>query len=158
MNSTKLPWIVGFIAAVMAIWIFSAIEGPRRCNDGSSSSSIGRKGACSHHGGVGGTWSPILGLAVGVAAGFWTANAQISGAERRRRKLDAFAADAQITPIPEPYRTEALETKPIAAWSPSRTCGECGAGMRAVQVSAGPPPHGAFWECLNQSCKKLARR
>jgi len=39
-----------------------------------------------------------------------------------------------------------------------RYCGICGSGMRAVNISVGPPPHGAFWECLNPDCKHIAPR
>jgi len=64
-----LPWIVG-------IGIFVGIANlvpDVTCRDGSSSAAIGRRGACSHHGGVGGSWA-FIGILPGLFGGMLTMN------------------------------------------------------------------------------------
>jgi hypothetical protein len=65
-----MPIALGIVAFV-ATWILvGAFFGPTVCRDGSASPSIGRQGACSHHGGVnrsGQGLPPLIGLVVGIA-------------------------------------------------------------------------------------------
>ncbi|MCX6763831.1 MAG: hypothetical protein NTZ97_03830 [Candidatus Moranbacteria bacterium] len=52
-NIKKLtPFIFGIIVFFTTIFVGNDIAGPIRCKDGWHSLSIGRQGACSHHGGV----------------------------------------------------------------------------------------------------------
>lgn len=64
---TLAAWVVG---AIIFFAVAPLVPGAA-CKDGTASASIGRRGACSHHGGVsgsGGYW--FLLLAVSAAAGF----------------------------------------------------------------------------------------
>ena len=47
-----MPFLVGFLTFLVLTFAGNAIVGPAVCNDGWASPSIGRQGACSHHGGV----------------------------------------------------------------------------------------------------------
>lgn len=50
---SKIPsWVFGLAAGAIALIVVLPLQGAATCEDGSSSSSIGRSGACSHHGGV----------------------------------------------------------------------------------------------------------
>lgn len=55
-NHTKNPWLVGIATFIffniLLHWFFKEIFGSIRCWDGYPSPSIGKPGACSHHGGV----------------------------------------------------------------------------------------------------------
>jgi len=78
------PSIAGICAGI-AVFIFLAFLMPRTsCSDGWHSFSIGRQGACSHHGGVNdhsGLW--ILAFAVSVGAGMWL-SATIKGSKKNK--------------------------------------------------------------------------
>jgi hypothetical protein len=65
--------IIGVIAGILVFVALQFLLPPVVCRDGWRSSSIGRKGACSYHGGVisGGIW-PLLALGTSVAAGIYT--------------------------------------------------------------------------------------
>ena len=65
----KNPWIVGIAVYFITVTILGSIEGPTVCSDGWASGSIGRQGACSHHGGVQGRWSPTLSLIIAITIG-----------------------------------------------------------------------------------------
>ncbi len=47
-------WAAGIGSAIFSIVALGYVLGPATCRDGWASSSIGRSGACSHHGGVSG--------------------------------------------------------------------------------------------------------
>lgn len=67
----KNPFVVGILVFIFAGIVFGLISGPAVCRDGWHSSSIGTRGACSHHGGIKRGWGGILATIVGLAAGFW---------------------------------------------------------------------------------------
>lgn len=60
---------------------FMLLMGPLTCADGWGSSSIGRAGACSHHGGVS-RWPSVVALFVSAAASGWFHVKRIRRAER----------------------------------------------------------------------------
>lgn len=77
------------------------LNGPRKCRDGWRSPSIGRQGACSHHGGVAaGAWSfliiPAFGLAVG--GGVW-AYRRLDRFERSKQRPQLERRDAPPIPL-----------------------------------------------------------
>ena len=144
-------WAAGLVATIASFGLFSWIDGPSRCRDGWRSPSIGLQGACSHHGGVrsspAGAFSILTGIGAGLAA---------AALLRRRGPPSVPAATPPISgPNPEPLsRATGINPGPQAP-TPTpkpRTCEVCGGDVRFVLVSAGPPPHGSFWECLNNSC------
>jgi hypothetical protein len=73
------PVTIGFAAFVAARIALSGFVGERVCRDGWHSYSIGARGACSWHGGVGGlnhgSWVFPLAIVIGIAIGVWRANA-----------------------------------------------------------------------------------
>lgn len=46
------PWIIGLVVFLLSSVFIGQLMGPVTCRDGWHSASIGRQGACSHHGGV----------------------------------------------------------------------------------------------------------
>lgn len=71
-QAIKSPVAVGAMAFIASMLIIGAFMGPTTCNSGWQSGSIGRQGACSHHGGVDrtpGTLRFMVSLGVGVWAG-----------------------------------------------------------------------------------------
>src|SRR5436190_20034704 len=65
-------WIVGLAVFGMSLFLGAGGGG---CSDGWASPSIGRQGACSHHGGADKSGAVIatIGLFAGVYAGAWVA-------------------------------------------------------------------------------------
>jgi hypothetical protein len=59
--------VFSVIAGVVVFIAVARLSGPAHCVDGWMSSSIGHRGACSHHGGVA---DNPLDLLLGIAAGF----------------------------------------------------------------------------------------
>jgi len=64
------PFIVGFAVLVLTAIAFRYMSGPPVCSDGWHSSSIGRSGACSHHGGVRHGWGGVVALMLALFSGF----------------------------------------------------------------------------------------
>lgn len=66
----KKAIILGLLAAFLAGHGARAIFGGSTCGDGTHSSSIGRRGACSHHGGVNRVGPTLSGLIALFAGGY----------------------------------------------------------------------------------------
>lgn len=64
------PFAVGFAVLVLTAIAFRYMSGPPVCSDGWHSSSIGRSGACSHHGGVRHGWGGAVAVLLAVLSGF----------------------------------------------------------------------------------------
>jgi hypothetical protein len=58
LETLKRPMTIGVTVGTALFIFFLSVQGPARCRDGWASPSIGRQGACSHHGGV--STSPLL--------------------------------------------------------------------------------------------------
>jgi hypothetical protein len=63
------PIVAGVVGFFLCMGIISALLPAPRCGDGWRSPSIGRQGACSHHGGVHQPWGFLL-FPGGIAGGF----------------------------------------------------------------------------------------
>lgn len=71
------------------------LVGPVVCEDGWRSSSIGKQGACSHHGGVDDDLQKVVGVVSftsGVVGGIYSYAVMNRFADRRRKKKDAAEA------------------------------------------------------------------
>jgi hypothetical protein len=147
------PWIVGIIVAVLAIRAVGMMEGPATCNDGWHSMSIGRQGACSHHGGVRGSWAAILGVGAGGIFG-WVTAVLLTPKPPSTKPPIPILRPPPPTPIAPSVRHSAMPSASQIMYS--RYCDQCSGGMRAINVSLGSGPHGPFWECL--SCGALVTR
>lgn len=101
LNPPKPPlWtrVAPFIIGVFAFGLVLHIVPGASCRDGTASSAIGHRGACSHHRGVSVGWG-FVGVPIGLFAGVLTANL-IDGIYGQRRKRheesvkEAWAASA----------------------------------------------------------------
>ena len=66
-------WLSGAAVFVLVMIGMGYVLGPATCRDGWHSASVGRRGACSHHGGVdrsGGTLRLLMSIGAGVGTGF----------------------------------------------------------------------------------------
>lgn len=83
----KLPTVLAVLAFAAVFILFIVLFGGTGggCNDGWASPSIGRMGACSHHGGVNSTVWPLFAVILGlVAAGYVYVKAWDYGNPNRR--------------------------------------------------------------------------
>jgi hypothetical protein len=114
-----------FVAIVVgaAAWLLAAIlVGPASCRDGWSSPSIGRSGACSHHGGVATSSTILFGLIAGFAAYFVAKTAGQRGTD----------AAGVISPIGKDRRSP----PDLAEWG-NPACPLCGKGMVRTRLVDG---------------------
>lgn len=120
------PAAIGFAAFVLAMFVIGMNMGPTRCNSGWKSSSIGRQGACSHHGGVNRT-PETLRLLASMAFGI--------GAGLAAQKLQAPSSPAPTGSEPRNHRvipsTHARRSSLSRRVSGS-ACSKCGSEARAL--------------------------
>ena len=88
----RVPTIAGWVVGILLlIGLLPLVPAPS-CRDGWDSPSIGRRGACSHHGGVERHGElALLIVAASFGAGLFT-TAQLSGIVERRKKARFFAS------------------------------------------------------------------
>jgi hypothetical protein len=114
---------------------------PTSCRDGWHSSSIGRRGACSWHGGVtdhgAGALSMLISLVAGVGAGMWRSAVEDAEYEREKVQREAIAETAP-QPITPPSPAPLRETI---------TCPRCGYPMQKRVARRGRNAGGYFMGC-----------
>lgn len=134
-----------FTAAVfiLTLMFLKLIIGPVTCNSGWKSPSIGRQGACSHHGGVAG-WKGSLPILLSGVAAFWfyvTFNPKRTSPNVGTRVHQAPAEpnnSQPITPLtPRTPRTHKDQTR----------CPNCNAAMSLRTAKKGKNPGSKFWGC-----------
>lgn len=77
--------VVGFVVFFLLSFIGNQLVGPTRCSDGWASPSIGKQGACSHHGGV--NRSPRSGVMIlSILGGVLAATFVRNGPSKRKRR------------------------------------------------------------------------
>lgn len=82
---TRHPVIFGIAVYLISLAVSSLLLAPTTCRDGWHSQSIGRRGACSYHGGVyHSPWPNLVSLLLGAAAGLIAA----SDGSREQRRAD----------------------------------------------------------------------
>ncbi|WP_312591824.1 topoisomerase DNA-binding C4 zinc finger domain-containing protein [Stutzerimonas nitrititolerans] len=137
-----------FTAAVFILTLIflKLIIGPVTCNSGWKSSSIGRQGACSHHGGVAG-WKGSLPILLSGAAAFWfyvtfSQKGTSSNVGTRIHQAPAESNNSQpITPpIPRKPRTPRTHKD-------QKKCPKCNAPMSLRTAKKGKNPGSKFWGC-----------
>lgn len=88
-KGTRWLWLASVAVGIGVFLGVAAVVPGAHCADGTQSSAIGRRGACSHHGGVTGGWT-FVGVPAGLFAGIGTLAAleALLGrhASRRREK------------------------------------------------------------------------
>ena len=131
-----------FTAAVFILTLIflKFIIGPVTCNSGWKSLSIGRQGACSHHGGVAG-WKGSLPILLSGAAAFWfyvTFSPKGTSPNIATRIHQAPAESNNSQPITPPIpTTHKYQTK----------CPKCNAAMSLRTAKKGKSPGSKFWGC-----------
>jgi hypothetical protein len=124
---SRRPILAGLLAFLI-VWLgLGLLIGSTTCRDGWQSPSIGRRGACSHHGGVDRTAGEII-RALAIGAG-WITWAALNGyAERKYRE----------------------ENPPV--FTPR--CPRCSSIMRRRRARRGRNAGNEFWGCsAYPSCK-----
>jgi hypothetical protein len=148
------PW--SFLAVGAGAWLILTLllspfrEGPQ-CRDGWESSSIGRSGACSWHGGVksGQNFLPdMIAMIGGVGSAFFFADLVSKATPRQGPK----PAPQPVQPVPMPVvqretvrRRVQQVVKPVVAGV--KICPTCGGEMVVRKVRAGRMNGRSFWGC-----------
>ena len=106
------PRTIGIAVGIAIAIFFVLIQGPARCNDGWPSPSIGKQGACSHHGGVASSLLPFE-LALSAVLGWAAAALRNRPLERRRlaeqkEGQERFDAEAKGTSSGRRHRVPSL--------------------------------------------------
>ncbi len=138
------PVTIGVAVGMVFSIFFVSIQGPARCNDGWHSPSIGRQGACSHHGGVESSLLPFE-LILSALLGWAAATLRSRPIERRR------LAEQQA----ERERVDA-ETK-ARALADGIACPNCGFPMRMQGIYRGSKRGSYFMSCTRYPACKGAR-
>ena len=156
MYSKDRTWIVGIIVFFGSMILLSILFGGAVCSDGWASPSIGRRGACSYHGGVNRTVGTIK-FMLSIGATVW---AVVSYSAARKRRLAKLLVNNEIqttaTEIPTtnlnviPPPANSPVPRPKAARpksSPRVKCPICGGGMSLRTARVGKNAGGKFWGC-----------
>ena len=147
-----MPVIVGLVVMMLTSFILS---GPTLCKDGWASKSIGRQGACSHHGGVGGSKNGgigfLLGIIFGIGAGYITWQVQLSNANSRSN-----APSQQNKPNQQPNNLLVGDRAPnkrnqqhpsSSSREPPPSCPRCGSRMVRRTARRGRNAGNDFFGC-----------
>jgi hypothetical protein len=142
---SRKPWfdrpvLIGILVGILLRVLLHPLVPATRCRDGWESHSIGIRGACSHHGGVGTNWGALLIMLVCVSAGIAAGRFIISRrrareravAERFEAERSARALDQYNHPLPPPS---------------SPACPKCGASMVKRVARKGRSQGEQFWGC-----------
>jgi hypothetical protein len=134
------PFFAGLLTFVVLLKLMTPLISPTTCRDGWPSQSIGQRGACSHHGGLGTNWS-FFGVFFASGAGAATvARVMVVLARRRRAEYErmhqAKVAAANVQQYKEPLRKPSTPACPL-----------CGATMRVRLAKKGRHSGEEFWGC-----------
>jgi len=135
----KNPFVVGIAVWICLTVVLSPFLGERRCNDGWRSSSIGKSGACSWHGGVGardGWCVYFASIAGGALAGLWIFGANESQ-NRSNRNLRFKAPSPRRSPKFRSYVEEQAHLR----------CPKCRSRMKLRVALKGSNPGQKFFGC-----------
>jgi hypothetical protein len=152
LTSSLMFGVVTFIAARIVLLPF---VGDRVCRDGWHSFSIGKQGACSWHGGVGGLdsggWVGPLCLVLGVAAAFWR-----YGRNEKANKSDGLPHNPPSQPTPAtaspPSVPETLSPQQLELFREEERRAKAAAGLAAYL--AAEPERAAAREVVRRAERK----
>lgn len=162
------PIAVGFLTFIVSRIGLSPFVGVQVCSDGWHSMSIGRRGACSWHGGVGGldhgNWVMPAAIALGLVAGFAWSGLRSKWQERADpveewRPLRVPSPPVAASP-PEPHVLSNEDTAP-GLQSVSRQvawlrCPKCASAMKLRTARQGRYAGREFWGCSRYpSCNEI---
>lgn len=154
--SKDRTWLVGIIVFLGAMILLSILLGGAVCSDGWASASIGRRGACSSHGGVDRTVGAIKFL-LSIGATVWAVVAYSAGREKWLAKLRANSEipittteipAVNLKVVPPPANSPVPRPKLARPKSsPKVKCPICGGGMSVRTARVGKNAGGKFWGC-----------
>lgn len=131
---------------ILMLIFLKFIIGPVTCSSGWKSPSIGRQGACSHHGGVAG-WKGTLPILVsgGVAVWFYVAFSPKSTGSSVR----PIVPQAPVEPNNSPTVRPPFPRKPKKprAQNDQKRCPKCSAPMALRTARRGRYSGSKFWGC-----------
>ena len=136
------PFFAGLLTFVVLLKVMTPLIRPTVCRDGWASGSIGSRGACSHHGGVGTNWS-FYGVFFGAGLAAFAVGRTLVEIERRKRAALAKRLDAERAATNVQHYSE-VPKLPITP-----ACPFCGATMRERVAKRGRNAGSKFWGCAN---------
>jgi Topoisomerase DNA binding C4 zinc finger len=170
-------WIVGILALVAMTAIARQFLGPVTCRDGWQSQSIGRRGACSWHGGVDRSRDGLffIFLAVSGLAGFMTFSRLEEADRPRKLKCPKCHAEMSLggkcaryplcpgtlppSPQPTPMTPRIRNPKPPRAASAGTGCPICSAPMVRRKAKQGQYRGKSFYGCSRYpACTGIRRK
>ncbi|MGE8170570.1 topoisomerase DNA-binding C4 zinc finger domain-containing protein [Pseudomonas putida] len=132
--------------------LLSILFGPAVCSDGWASPSIGRRGACSYHGGVDKT-AGVIKLLLSIGATCWAVFAYSTGREKWLAKRRDASEAAKPATVENSAVTQGIKPPPTAAVAPRTKrplkvkCPICGGAMSIRTAKVGKNAGGKFWGC-----------
>ena len=150
---------MGIIVFLGTMILLSILIGGAVCSDGWASASIGRRGACSSHGGVDRTVDVIKFLLSIGATGWaviaysakrekWLANLRINSKIPTATATATASPDIILEDIPPLANTAVPRPKETLSKSSSKVkCPICGGGMSVRTARVGKNAGGKFWGC-----------
>jgi hypothetical protein len=136
------PFFAGLLTFLILLKVMTPLVRPTVCSDGWASGSIGRRGACSHHGGVGTNWSLIL-VFLGSGGGAYAVGRALVAFERRKTAALEKLRDAERAAV----NVRRYSEMPKEPTTPA--CPLCGASMRERLAKRGRNSGNKFWGCGN---------
>lgn len=143
-NAWWLPFFVGILMWLLALVVLAPLNGPARCQDGWASSSIGRPGACSWHGGVkrGESWTGLGAIGAGIASGYAVTMVMTKIAPRPTPPPPS----PQPSVVPTSLRTPSHPSPPATPVS-GVACPHCRNRMTPRVAKRGRNRGKLFWGC-----------
>lgn len=158
--SKDRTWLVGIIVFLVSMILLSILFGAAVCSDGWASPSIGRRGACSSHGGVDRTLG-VVKLLLSLGATCWAVIAYSSKRDkwlaraRETNEVSTVAAtnnsDAILKTAQPPATPQPIQPPPPRERQPKQSskvkCPICGGSMSLRTARVGKNAGGKFWGC-----------
>jgi topoisomerase-like DNA binding C4 zinc finger protein len=145
----KHPFVAAICVFILIRIACSFFVGPTTCNDGWHSSSIGRRGACSWHHGVGTNWGDVLAtlVSLGVAG---LAFVLLTSDKRKSESEDDSAKTSDELPTSVPSDSQLVRSEmPIMSPDSKPKCPRCNSAMRLRNARRGKYQGQTFWGCAN---------
>jgi Topoisomerase DNA binding C4 zinc finger len=136
------PFFAGLLTFLILLKVMTPLVRPTVCSDGWASGSIGRRGACSHHGGVGTNWS-LLGVFLGAGGGAYAVGRTLAEFYRRKREALTNLRDAERAAANVQRYSEMPKPQNVPM------CPTCGGAMRERLAKRGKNAGKNFWGCGN---------
>lgn len=144
----KLSIGVGVAVFIAGQIVLGTLLGPRSCSDGWESSSIGRRGACSSHGGVDQTipmLTLLLGIVGGIGAGRLTWRLRNPAPSKPANRNAPSSPNATTTSAPPKDLRLVLNIPPIE--DEGNPCPKCGGEMVEHMTNVGPRAGTVYLGC-----------